>query len=326
MDLIIGIDIGGTNLKVGLVHPDGQILQHQSVPTSTTSTLPDFFELIASQIKALLEQLGMTAADLLGIGIGAPGHSLNSGIILEAVNLPFKTEIPIGPFLEERFGVPVVLRKDAKAAAMGEKFWGAGQSTDHFTLLMLGTGLGYASYSDGKIIDGYQGLAGEYGHTILKRGGRKCNCGKSGCLETYLSATGLKRTAVELLAIDNRSSALRDYTYHQINTKLIAALAKEGDVLSREAFQLTGEYLGWQIANLCEQLTPELFILAGGLVQAGDLLIEPAKAFLREHVQAVYRDRMRIQTSSLGASEVGILGAAALILDQHHFSTITRKH
>ncbi|MEO0341523.1 MAG: ROK family protein [Bacteroidota bacterium] len=319
MDLILGIDIGGTNIKMGLVHPEGQILRQLSLSTSSLSSLPVFLDHIHKSIQSLLSQHRISSSDLMGIGVGAPGHSSNDGTILEAVNLPFKEKIPIGHYLRAQLNLPVILRKDAKAAAMGEKYWGAGKATNHFTLLMLGTGLGYATYADGKILDGFQGLAGEYGHMILKVNGRKCNCGKSGCLETYLSATGLKRTAVELLAIDNRSSALRDYTYNQINTKLIAALAQEGDVLSKEAFRITGEYLGWQMANLCEQLTPELFILAGGLVQAGDLLIEPAKAFLNKNVQPFYKDRIQIQTSSLGPSEVGILGAAALILDQQHY-------
>ena len=312
---LLGIDIGGTSIKLGLVSTDGQIIDRQSFPTQSLESVEHFLAVLSEQINQLRTRQASHQQEILGIGIGAPGHSLDSGVILDAVNLPFRASVPVGPYLEQTLQTPSFLIKDSKAAALGERYWGSGRSVSNFVLLMLGTGLGYAACCDGKIINGHHGLAGEYGHIVIELDGRPCNCGKKGCLETYLSATGLKRTAFELLGQDNRPSALRNYTYAQIDTRIIAQLAEQGDHIAKAAFDLTGRYLGIQMANLTEQMAPSLFIIAGGLAEAGDLLLGPAKATLHEHIQAIYRDRVAITTSTLGASEVGILGAAALALD-----------
>lgn len=316
MSHLLGIDIGGTSVKLGLVRTDGQIIDRQAFPTQSIESVKHFFTVLSEQIQKLQARQAPHQQELLGIGIGAPGHSLDSGVIIDAVNLPFKGSIPVGPYLERTFQTPSFLIKDSKAAALGERYWGSAQSVANFVLLMLGTGLGYAAYSDGKIINGTNGLAGELGHIIFQMDGRPCNCGKKGCLETYLSATGLKRTAYELLGRDNRPSMLREYSYQQLSPKLIAQLADKGDCIAKTAFDLTGKYLGIQMANLTEQMTPSLFIIAGGLAEAGNLLLEPAIKSLRAHLQPIYRDRVTITTSTLGASEVGILGAAALALDK----------
>ncbi len=312
---LLGIDIGGTSVKLGLVRTNGQIIDRQAFPTQSIESVNHFLDVLSLQINQLLGRHAAHQQDLLGIGIGAPGHSLDSGVIIDAVNLPFKEGIPVGPYLERTFQTPSFLIKDSKAAALGERYWGSGKSIDNFVLLMLGTGLGYAAYSDGKIINGTNGLAGELGHIIFQMDGRPCNCGKKGCLETYLSATGLKRTAYELLGRDNRPSLLRAYSYQELSPKLIAQLAEKGDGIAKAAFDLTGRYLGIQMANLTEQITPSLFIIAGGLAKAGNLLLEPAMQTLRDNVQPIYRDRISITRSTLGASEVGILGAAALALN-----------
>lgn len=312
---LLGIDIGGTSIKLGLVRTDGHIVDRQAFPTQSLESVDHFFTVLSEQIEQLRSRQAPHQQELLGIGIGAPGHSLDSGVIIDAVNLPFRESVPVGPYLEEKLRTPSFLIKDSKAAALGERYWGSGRSVPNFVLLMLGTGLGYAACNEGKIINGSYGLAGELGHIIFQIDGRPCNCGKKGCLETYLSATGLKRTAYELLGKDNRPSALRDYSYQQLSPKLIAQLAEQGDSIAKTAFDLTGKYLGIQMANLTEQMTPSLFIIAGGLAEAGNLLLAPAKSSLKNNLQPIYRDKVSITTSTLGASEVGILGAAALALD-----------
>jgi glucokinase len=312
---LLGIDIGGTSIKIGLVRTDGQIIDRLVFPTQSLESVEHFFVVLSEQIARLQARQEPYQRDLLGVGIGAPGHSLDSGVIIDAVNLPFKESIAIGSFLEQHLQVPSFLIKDSKAAALGEKYWGSGRSATNFVLLMLGTGLGYAACCDGKIVNGNHGLAGELGHIIFEMDGRSCNCGKKGCLETYLSATGLKRTAFELLGTSNKESPLRDYSFQNLNSKIIAQLARAGDPVAKAAFEITGKYLGIQMANLTEQLTPSLFIIAGGLAEAGSLLLEPARQSLLKNIQPVYRDYINITTSTLGASEVGILGAAALALD-----------
>ena len=315
MKQLIGIDIGGTSVKLGLVSQTGSILSHTVFATQTISSVDHFLQMIMESIQNLLKDQSTGIDNILGIGIGAPGHSTSDGIIIGAVNLPFRDNIPIVEYLKNNLGVPTFLLKDAKVAALGEKFWGVAKDMNDFVLLMLGTGLGYAAYSGGKIINGHQGLSSEFGHTIFQINGRKCNCGKRGCLETYLSATGLKRTAFEILINDNKKSHLHHYSYEQLNTKTIADLAHSGDLIAQESFITTGKYLGIQMANLTEQLTPEGFIIAGGLAQAGDLLLDPAKAIFKQYLQPIYRNKVRVLTSTLAADEVGVLGGAALVLN-----------
>jgi glucokinase len=301
---------------MGLVSPDGKIVDRFNFATQPLSTVDLFLKKLAESIHVLIDRQPQVF-DLLGIGIGAPGHSLDTGIMQGAVNLPFRDSIPVGPFLQDRFSVPTFLIKDSKAAALGEKHWGAGQQIENFVLLMLGTGLGYAAYINGQIVNGMLGLAGELGHLILVLDGRHCNCGKKGCAETYISATVLKRTAFELLATEVVPSPLREKSFQEVDTRIIGELALAGDPIAQKAYQRTGIYLGTLMANLTEQLTPARFLLAGGLAQANELLLEPARKTLEENIQPIYRDRIDIAFSALGPSEVGILGAAALVLEHN---------
>ena len=300
---------------MGLINKTGK-LEHKLVfPTQTLQSVPHFLEALQGKLAQLLHEASLDQRSLLGIGIGAPGHSTTSGEITGAVNLPFPDSIPVVSFLEQATGLPVYLLKDAKVAALGEKYWGAARDMDNFIMLMLGTGLGYAAFSEGRIINGHQGLAGEFGHSVVQFEGRHCNCGKRGCLETYLSATGLKRTAFELLGTDKRDSALRKLTYEQATPEMIATLAKKNDPLAIEAFQRTAWHLGVTMANLTEQLGPEGFIISGGLAEAGALLFEPAQQILHNYLQPIYRNQLQIRKASLSADEVGILGAGALVMN-----------
>ncbi|HKK76006.1 MAG TPA: ROK family protein [Saprospiraceae bacterium] len=315
MSNLLGIDIGGTSVKLGLIKGSGQIQSKLVFPTQTLQSISHFFQVLSQHIEQLLTTTRTDLASLSGIGIGAPGHSTADGEIIGAVNLPFSDKIPIVSFLNDLTGLPVFLLKDAKVAALGEKYWGAAQGMDNFVILMLGTGLGYAAYSEGRIINGQGGLAGEFGHSIIQINGRSCNCGKQGCLETYLSATGLKRTTFELLGQDLQGSPLRQYTFAELNTKIIAELAQQGDTIAQQAFRQTAHYLGIIMANLGEQLGPEGFIISGGLAEAGAILLEPAEKIMNDYLQAVYRDKIKVLRASLPAAEVGILGAGALVMD-----------
>ena len=312
---ILGIDIGGTSVKLGLVSNTGELSNKLTFPTQPLTSVSQFFQALSLHIQEVLESSNTDLAALTGIGIGAPGHSTAGGDIIGAVNLPFKDSIPIVDFLNDLTGLPVFLLKDAKVAALGEKYWGAAREMNNFIILMLGTGLGYAAYSEGRVINGFEGLAGELGHSIIQIHGRPCNCGKNGCLETYLSATGLKRTAFELLGQDQRDSALRQYNYDQLDTKIIAQLAIEKDPIALLAFQQTAEYLGILMANLTEQLGPEGFIVSGGLAEAGALLLAPAEEIMNSYLQPIYRNKVKILRASLPAAEVGILGAGALVMN-----------
>lgn len=321
MSDLIGIDIGGTSVKLGLVSRSGH-LQHKLVfPTQSLSSVSHFFQVLSKHIQQLLEESSVEPATLTGIGIGAPGHSTADGTIVGAVNLPFSDNIPIVAFLHDLTGLPVFLLKDAKVSALGEKYWGAAKEMDNFVILMLGTGLGYAAYSEGRIINGHGGLAGELGHSIIQLNGRSCNCGKRGCLETYLSATGLKRTAFELLGQNQQDSPLRRFSFEQVDTEMIAALARQNDSIAQQAFQQTAHYLGMLMANLTEQLGPEGFIISGGLAEAGAILLEPAEKIMNDYLQPVYRGRVKILPASLPAAEVGILGAGALVVNNFQLQT-----
>lgn len=315
MSNLLGIDIGGTSVKIGLLDLSGKIKSKLVFPTQPLKSISHFFQVLSQHIQQLLERTDTDLASLIGIGIGAPGHSSTDGEIIGAVNLPFPKKIPIVAFLRDLTGLPVFLLKDAKVAALGEKYWGAARGMDNFVILMLGTGLGYAAFSEGRIINGQQKLAGELGHSIIQFNGRSCNCGKKGCLETYLSATGLKRTTFELLGQNLLDSPLRNYPFAELNTKIIAQFAQQKDAIAQQAFRQTAQYLGMLMANLGEQLGPEGFIISGGLAEAGPILMDPAEKIMNEYLQPIYRGKIQILRASLPAAEVGILGAGALVMN-----------
>ncbi len=316
-ELVIGIDIGGTNTKLGLVDKHGNIIARHAFPTAECKGEEGFVNALIQAVQALRARV-KGAAHFAGIGIGAPGCNEKKGAIAGAANLPFQSELNLGPVFEKEFDLPSKIVKDSNAAALGELQFGGAQKMKNFILLTLGTGLGASVVINGKVVTGATGLASEFGHTMVVKNGRACNCGKRGCLETYISATGLKRTVLELMATENLPSVLREYTFSKLDALAISQAAKEGDPLAMLAFEKTGEMLGEKIADLVAQLEPEAIFLAGGLIRSGKQIMEPTRRHARANLLHLFKGKVQILSSTLGANDAGLLGAAALIWSYHY--------
>ncbi len=297
--LVAGIDIGGTNVALGLVNKQGDIVWKDSFPTKQF----DDFSLLVSHAAGKIEVANRSIGTdhLLGCGIGAPNGNFYSGCIEYAPNLLWKGIIPVAKLFNEALQQPCVVTNDANAAAMGEKLYGAAKPFNDFIIITLGTGLGSGLYVHGQLVYGHDGFAGELGHTIIEVNGRACGCGRRGCLETYCSASGIVRTYQELVP----SSSLQAQQIYQ--------LASEGNEQALKAFTITGEKLGLALANAVAYTSPEAIILFGGLVQAGNLLLQPTQEHFNKNLHNLYRGKVKLLTSTLKESDAAILGAASLI-------------
>lgn len=307
-----GIDMGGTNTTVGLVTEGGECLCEQSFRTHDSASFNDFISRVVTVVNNLRNGLDGSFS-LVGAGIGAPNGSYMTGEIVNAPNLRWKGKLPLGAGLASALGVPAIVTNDANAATMGEWYFGSAQGMKNFVYITLGTGLGSGFVVDGQLMLGNDGFAGELGHVTVVSSGRQCGCGKRGCLETYVSAPGLRRTAFELLANSLTSSALRSYAYDSISAKIIAEYAAKGDQVAIKAFELTGEMLGMALANVVALFNPEAIFLFSGLSKAGNLLFEPTKRHMEENLLFVFRNRVKLLPSGLGNKNAAVFGAAALI-------------
>lgn len=310
--IVAGVDIGGTNTVVGLVTRQGDCLKEVSFSTQEDAVFENFVARIAREINLLLTDIG-NEYSLSGVGIGAPNGSYYTGQIVDAVNLRWKGKLEVCQELRTLIDVPISLTNDANAAALGEMLFGDAKNMKNFIFITLGTGLGSGIVIDGKLVLGMDGFAGELGHTAVKPWGRQCGCGKQGCLETYVSAPGLRRTAFKILADSIEPSALRSYTYENISAKRIANLAQQGDPIAREAFEYTGAILGMKLADIIAILNPEAIFLFGGLSGAGNLLFEPTKRHMEKNLIPVFRNKVKLLQSGLVNRNAAVLGAAALI-------------
>ena len=315
INITLGVDIGGTSTKFGIVDSDAKVLYQSSVETQI-SNISDYINGLTNSINQGLKTLS-EKYKLLGIGVGAPNANYFRGTIEEAPNLPWKGVVPLAELLQEKFDVPVAVTNDANAAAIGEMVYGGAQGMKDFIVITLGTGLGSGLVSNGEMILGNDGFAGELGHVSMKlNGGRKCKCGKKGCLETYVSATGLKRTVYKLLADHHVDSELRKYSFEDLNTKIVAEAAERGDGLAKEAFDYTGKVLGAKLADAVNHTNPEAIFIMGGLAQAGDLIFEPTKKHLEKNLMPIYQGRVKILPSQLDNQTSPIVGASSLIIDR----------
>ncbi|NRA50872.1 MAG: ROK family protein [Phaeodactylibacter sp.] len=305
----LGVDIGGTSTKLSLVDPAGTILQRSTLPTKAAMGT-DYPTLLVDAVQKILQY---APSPIKGIGVGAPGCDPVSGYISYAVNLPFSAPFPIRDFLSQKLCAHTVLVKDSTAAALGEKMWGGAQKMDNFLLVAMGTGLGSAFYINGKIVSGGRGLASELGHTTAVPNGRKCTCGKRGCLETYVSATGLRRTCQELMGQEIIPSALRELPQSALTAKTIALAAKEGDPLAQMAMESLSRTLGQSLSSVVLQLDPEGIFLSGGLSNAGSMLAERVAHHMNENLLPAFRNKVPVMVSQLGADTAGTLGAAAQV-------------
>lgn len=304
----LGIDIGGTNTVFGIIDQAGKCYAEGTLSTQAYNNIQDFITKLHADISTQLDSLDILP---IGVGIGAPNGNYYNGTIEHAANLYWKGIIPIVELIEKKFKLPAVVTNDAKAAAIGEMIYGGAKGMKNFVVITLGTGLGSGIVVNGQLVYGNDGLAGELGHTIVHPHGRACNCGRRGCLETYVSATGIKRTACELLATENIESQLRDIPFHQLTAKRVYEAAEKGDPIALEAFQHTGEELGSALANLVAITSPEAIFLQGGVANAGEWLFKTTQEQMEKNLLHVYKQKVKILRSSLPVN-AAIFGASAL--------------
>jgi glucokinase len=312
--LVVGIDIGGTNTVFGFVDRDGNIFAEDSLKTT-------HYDEIEVYVAALYEKIMVTRQkiendiEIAGFGIGAPMGNINKGTIEYAAGLPWKGILPIADLFRRYTSLPVAVTNDANAAAVGEMIYGGAREMKNFVVITLGTGLGSGFVIDGKLVYGHDGFAGELGHTAIRPGpsNRDCGCGRKGCLETYVSATGLKRTLLKVMADSIQPSELRKYSFDELDAELIHEAAKRGDILAKRAFEHTGRMLGFKLADVVAHTNPEAIFLFGGLALAKELIFEPAKEFMEENLLHIYKGKVKLLPSELSTQNAAVLGASSLI-------------
>jgi len=314
--LAIGIDIGGTGTKYGIVNRDGNVLFSGEMSTKKHNTIETFIDELYEHLSVLIERAGGIER-IVGIGMGAPNGNYYTGTIEYAPNLPWKGIIPIAKLVNEKFNLPVVLTNDANAAAIGEMMYGAAKGMKDFIMITLGTGVGSGIVANGQLIYGHDGFAGELGHTIVIPDGRMHEgTGKKGSLESYASATGVRLTALELLEKSNEDSLLRNADKENLDSKVVYEAAIKGDKLALEIFEFTGKILGLALANAVMFSSPEAIILFGGLTKAGDLILKPTREHMEENLIQVFQNKVKILVSHLKESDAAILGASAKAWEQ----------
>lgn len=316
----IGIDIGGTNTVSGIVDVEGKVLIKHSIPTPKHGNIDLFIADLSAVIDRMIEAVGQSGAatEITGIGTGAPNGNYYTGNIEHAPNLSFKGIIPFVEKMQANYpDLKIKLTNDANAAAIGEMMYGGAKGMRNFAVFTLGTGVGSGIVVNGRLVYGHDGFAGECGHTVLIPGGRLCGCGVLGHIETYCSATGMKRTAFELLSHYNASdSLLADISYNTLNAEMIYDAAIKGDRIALEVFRKTGEWLGQGLANTVHHLSPEAIFLFGGPTLAADLIFIPTKESMEKHLLPCFKNKIRILLSQLKYSEAAIIGAGAMVLTE----------
>ncbi len=310
MQLALGIDIGGTSTKLALVDTSGNITARSSFSTADRLDEHDFFRYLFAGIDELVGE----SVGLVGIGAGAPSANEQQGTIENAANLPFSPKVEFVKTMRERYNVPVLLVKDSNASTLGEWHFGAAKGMENFMLLTLGTGLGCGIVADGRLLGGEFGHGGEAGHVCVQPNGRACGCERFGCLETYVSATGLKRTVFDNLANRMEDSPLRSLSYEAMTARHIFEAALSGDFLAKKTFEQTGEVLGRALADMAAWFEPAAIVLSGGLAMAGDLLFAPTIESLERHALVFHKGHIiKVLPSALGENDAALLGTAALV-------------
>ena len=307
--LALGIDIGGTNTSFGIVNRRGEILTKGHMPTTGHATVHEYIAALKKELSPVLDAAGRE--HIAGAGIGAPNGNFFTGEIVFAPNLPWKGVISMSKLVGEALNVKATLTNDANAAAIGEMMYGAAKGMKDFILVTLGTGVGSGFVANGQLIYGNDGFAGELGHVIAIRDGRKCGCGRNGCLETYTSATGIVRSVEEWLTSRNDESILRP-EQGGITAKMIFDAAAAGDPLALELFEYTGKILGQTLADTVAITSPEAIIFFGGLARAGDLLLNHIRHHMEENMLNIFKNKVALLQSALPDADAAILGASAL--------------
>ena len=309
---VMGIDIGGTNSVFGIVDARGTVLAVDKIKTQKYEKIEDYVEALTSGMKALIKA-NDAEGKIKGIGVGAPNGNFYTGTIEFAPNLPWKGVIPLANLISEKMGVPCALTNDANAAAIGEMTYGAARGMKDFIMITLGTGVGSGVVCNGQLVYGHDGFAGELGHVTIRRdNGRLCGCGRKGCLEAYASATGVARSAREILTSSTEPSSLRDIPAEEITSLDVFNAAKAGDKIAKEIFEFTGKILGEAFVDFIAFTSPEAIVLFGGLAHAGDLLFEPIQRTIDENIMPIFKGKTKLLMSELKDADAAVLGASAL--------------
>ncbi len=317
MELVIGIDIGGTKTKVGLVNKDGHCLESAFFRTREYPDLDVYLDKIVETINVLKSKFP-EQLNILGCGIGAPNASSKHGTIVNASNLIWKGTVPILEKFGQKLPVPMRIMNDASAAALGEMLFGNAKGMKDFIAITLGTGFGAGIVANGKLVEGYDGFAGELGHIDMTIGdGRLTGLGVRGGLEAYVSATGLKRTILFMMSKYMDDSIFRGIAYNDLHGEDITKAAEEGDPIALKAFDFTADILGLALANFTAFSQPEAFVLTGGLVNSGKWIFEPLNKYFNHYLLEVYKGKVKILRSGLAPKTTAICGAAALIWENY---------
>ena len=308
---VVGMDIGGTNTVFGIVDARGNILSVDSIKTQVHKEFSDYVAAVSEKLLPMIEAVG-GVEKIKGMGIGAPNGNYYTGNIEYSANLPWKGIVPLAEEFKKAIGVPVTVTNDANAAAIGEMTYGAARGMKNFIEITLGTGVGSGIVVNGQLVYGHDGFAGELGHVISRRhNGRQCGCGRSGCLETYCSATGVARTAKEKIDCTDEPTLLRDIE-GEITSKDVYDAAVRGDKVAQEVFAFTGNILGEALADFIAFSAPEAIVLFGGLTKAGDLIMKPTLEAMEANVLSIWKGKTKLLVSELKDSDAAVLGASAL--------------
>ena len=309
--IVTGVDIGGTNTTIGIVDFNNNILFENSFLTKADQGSEIFSRRLSKHINGAYSKF-KNRYSLEGIGIAAPGANYQNGIIESPANLKWG-DVRFIDLMKNYFSVPIALINDANAAALGEHQFGSAKGMSNFIVLTLGTGLGTGIVVNGRLLYGENGYAGELGHAIIEKNGRQCNCGKYGCLETYVSASGIKRTVFNLLCSTNDESELRHMDFENITSKMIGELACKNDLIAVKAFNYTGEILGIALSNLVTFFDPKAIILCGGLVEADEILLKPTCKYFEKSLLNIYKGKVKIIKSNMLNGKSAVLGACSFI-------------
>lgn len=312
--IVVGVDIGGTNTAIGALDFQNNYLPGVSFATMPEEGIDKFLEKLTDEINRTYYNYSDDFS-IEGIGLAVPTANYLTGIVEDSANLKWKN-VNLIDLMKKHFDLPVTVINDANAAALGEQLLGAANGMKNFIVITLGTGLGSGIVVDGKLVHGQNGLAGELGHMIVIPDGRMCNCGRYGCLETYISANGLRRTVLEILSRSNDESELRNISFKTLTSKYVSELAQKQDPIALQAFDFTGKILGQALANIVTYFDPEAIILYGGLAEAGDLLLQPTNHYFEDHLLSIYRGKVKIMKSKLQGGAAAVLGACGYVLNE----------
>ncbi len=314
--VVIGVDIGGTLTKLGIVDREGNLYAQTDFSTTQFEEFDHFLDELKKQIEQLRMEIDFEY-EVVGIGVGAPNANYFRGTIEYAPNLNWKGIVPFASELKKKFDLPVYITNDANAAAMGEMIYGEAADMKDFMVITLGTGLGSGIVVNGELVYGFDSQAGELGHVKVYDGGRITGFGNRGGLEAYVSSTGLKRTVFFLLSDLMDDSVLRNYSYNDLHGETITKAAEDGDPIALAAFEMTGRILGEQLANFTTFSHPEAFFLLGGLAKAGDWIFEPTRRHLEANLLPIYKGKVKLLPSGMMKKNAAVLGAAALVWNNH---------